>query len=271
MNRFYALIAAALFVMPAVASAQVVNDSFRVVTRITPDPRVDTLLGQSIDWGGQPPPGGITADLVMADDGLGGNLGCEAFANAGDMVGKIAFIQRGVCGFSVKAYWAQQAGAVAFIVYNDNRVPDDDCVSVIMAGVDSVAAVTIPGAFMERCVGINYEAAVNAGVTTINFGQYIETSIEPGPITQSTVYAARPNPFSVSTEFGVQLVRTQDVKVEVFNTIGQRVALLHDGPLAAGSEVHEFTLEASSLPSGVYLYRVTGEDFVESRNVVLAR
>ena len=52
---------------------------------------------------------------------------------------------------------------------------------------------------------------------------------------------------------------------------GQRVALLHDGPLAAGSEVHEFTLEASSLPSGVYLYRVTGEDFVESRNVVLAR
>ena len=45
----------------------------------------------------------------------------------------------------------------------------------------------------------------------------------------------------------------------------------HDGPLAAGSVVHHFTLEATDLPSGVYLYRVTGEDFVETRNVVLAR
>jgi hypothetical protein len=274
MKRFYAIIAAALFVMPAVASAQAVNDSFRVITRNSPSPRTDTVFGQVSDWGGQPPVGGITANLVYVDDGLGGRLACEAIANAGDIAGNIAFISRGVCGFSVKAYWAQQAGAVGFIIHNDDRVPDTDCGEtnglVLMAGVDSAASVTIPGAFFERCLWADYGPLVEAGGVNVTMNPLL-TTIEPGPITASTVHAARPNPFSTSTEFGVQLIRTQDVRVEVFNAIGQRVALLHDGPLAAGSVVHHFTLEATDLPSGVYLYRVTGEDFVETRNVVLAR
>jgi hypothetical protein len=113
---------------------------------------------------------------------------------------------------------------------------------------------------------------VNVRLEQACLGGPCPVAIEPGPIVGNhLIHVARPNPFRSSMEFGVQLRNTQDVLVEVFNTIGQRVAVLHDGALAGGNDVHEFTLDAATLPSGVYLYRVTGEDFVETHNVVLSR
>jgi hypothetical protein len=46
-------------------------------------------------------------------------LGCSAFP-AGAFAGKAALIQRGTCGFSVKARNAQQAGATMVIIYNNS-------------------------------------------------------------------------------------------------------------------------------------------------------
>ena len=60
------------------------------------------------------------------------------------------------------------------------------------------------------------------------------------------------------------------VRVEVFDLFGRSVAVLHDGVLR-GQERKLFRIDGSALPSGIYLYRVTGETFVESRRVVLAR
>ncbi len=281
MKRFYALAAVGLFLSPCVVQAQVVDSTLRVIERISPDPRQDSALGQSPDWGGQPPlPDGITSRLVYVDDGFGDHRGCVAPANAAELVGNIALISRGLCEFGHKALRAQEAGAIAFIVHNcpfgttDCASTGDDELINMGAGV-SGDSVTIPGAFISynQALAANYPALVEntANVVMVNLEPAIVVAIEPTPIARSTVYPARPNPFSVSTEFGVQLLRTQDVRVEVFNALGQRVALLHDGALAAGSDVHEFSLEASALPSGVYLYRVTGEDFVETNSVVLAR
>lgn len=60
----------------------------------------------------------LTADLVLVDDGTTSpSLGCNAITN--DLTGKIAVIDRGTCNFSVKAYNAQNAGAIAVIVVNN--------------------------------------------------------------------------------------------------------------------------------------------------------
>ena len=60
----------------------------------------------------------ITADLVLVDDGSASpSLGCNAISN--NLIGKIAVIDRGTCNFSVKAYNAQNAGAIAVIVINN--------------------------------------------------------------------------------------------------------------------------------------------------------
>ena len=87
----------------------------------------------------------------------------------------------------------------------------------------------------------------------------------PAPFVLS---AAHPNPFSAATRFTLRLAREQHVRVEVFNVLGQRVRLLHDGPLEAG-EPHAFAFEGAGLPSGLYLYRARGERFVATRQVTL--
>jgi hypothetical protein len=65
----------------------------------------------------------ITANVVAAQDasnaaGPATNDGCTAFTNAAAIAGNIALIQRGTCGFAVKARNATNAGAVGVIIYN---------------------------------------------------------------------------------------------------------------------------------------------------------
>lgn len=82
--------------------------------------------------------------------------------------------------------------------------------------------------------------------------------------------AAYPNPFTTATTFSLRVQEPQEVKVEVYNMLGQRVKQLYQGPLDSG-ETRSFTFEAGSLPSGIYLYRVTGETFTASRQITLLR
>ncbi len=55
----------------------------------------------------------------------------------------------------------------------------------------------------------------------------------------------------------------------MFDLLGRRVAVLHDGPLTAAE--HTFAFHASTLPAGVYVVRATGEGFAETRRVTLTR
>ena len=82
--------------------------------------------------------------------------------------------------------------------------------------------------------------------------------------------AAYPNPFNPRTQFTLEVRQAQEVRVEVFNLLGQRVRLLHEGPLEAGRE-HHFTFEAGDLPSGLYLFRAQGETFFSSGQVTLLK
>lgn len=82
--------------------------------------------------------------------------------------------------------------------------------------------------------------------------------------------AAHPNPFRAYTTFTLQVPSTQQVRISLFNMLGQRVRLLYEGPVMAG-EPHSFTIEAGTLPSGLYLYRAQGEHFEATRRVTLVR
>ena len=64
-----------------------------------------------------------------------------------------------------------------------------------------------------------------------------------------------PNPFNPQTTIGFSLPEAATVRLTVYDLLGRRVALLVDGNLAAGK--HEVRFDASNLPSGQYLYRLT--------------
>ena len=82
--------------------------------------------------------------------------------------------------------------------------------------------------------------------------------------------AAHPNPFTNQARFSLEVAEAQPVSVVVYDVMGREVARLHDGPLAAGSR-HDFAVEGASLASGVYLVRVLGEHFAETKRLTLIR
>jgi hypothetical protein len=83
--------------------------------------------------------------------------------------------------------------------------------------------------------------------------------------------AAYPNPFSerATVEFAAR-ADGEDVTVALYNTLGQRVRVLHDGPIP-GSETQTLTLEAGSLSSGTYFVRLVGEEGTRTQTVTLVR
>ncbi|HLP18332.1 MAG TPA: glycoside hydrolase family 9 protein [Bacteroidota bacterium] len=64
-----------------------------------------------------------------------------------------------------------------------------------------------------------------------------------------------PNPFNPSTVITVTIPERSRVVVDIFDTTGRRVAGLLNGELSAGT--HDVAFDATGLPSGVYLYRMT--------------
>jgi subtilisin len=78
-----------------------------------------------------------------------------------------------------------------------------------------------------------------------------------------------PNPFASATTLRYSLPRAADVRLEVFDALGRRVATLAAGEQAAGT--HEVTWEVSSLASGVYIARLVAADAVETQRLTLLR
>jgi hypothetical protein len=104
--------------------------------------------------------------VIVADplDGcMGGADGAPAdtltgnFAD-GTMDGKIALIRRGTCFFTTKTINAQNAGAIAVVVYNDDRPG-----TVVMSGPD--VGITIPAIFITGDDGEVLNAAVTEDPT----------------------------------------------------------------------------------------------------------
>jgi len=78
-----------------------------------------------------------------------------------------------------------------------------------------------------------------------------------------------PNPFNPTTIIRYGLPQRSAVKLEVYNTLGQRVAELENGERESG--YHEVRFDGSNLASGIYFYRLQAGSFVRSMKLLLLR
>ena len=81
--------------------------------------------------------------------------------------------------------------------------------------------------------------------------------------------AIRPNPFSGRATIAYRLPEATDVRLEVYDLLGRRVAVLAEGERSA--RTHTVTLDGSGLASGVYLVRLLAGDRQDTRQVVVVR
>jgi len=78
-----------------------------------------------------------------------------------------------------------------------------------------------------------------------------------------------PNPFNPITTITYTLPRGAQVRLSIYNALGEVVATLVDGNHAAGT--FKTTWDASGLSSGVYFYRITTGEYAQTRKMVLMR
>jgi hypothetical protein len=78
-----------------------------------------------------------------------------------------------------------------------------------------------------------------------------------------------PNPFNPETKITYNLKNSTSVKITVYDRLGREVVVLVDENQSEGE--HSVTFNASSLPSGVYFYRIKTPEKVEVRKMVFTK
>ena len=85
-----------------------------------------------------------------------------------------------------------------------------------------------------------------------------------------TLGSAYPNPFTNEVTLTLRVDQPQHVRATLYDLLGRRIAVLHDGPVAAGSPL-DISVSGASLQPAVYFVRIEGEEFVTTQRVVKAR
>jgi hypothetical protein len=91
---------------------------------------------------------------------------------------------------------------------------------------------------------------------------------------QNELRGNAPNPFDGATTLSYVLATDQEVTLSIYNVLGQRVRTLVQGRKKRG--LHRVTWDGTTeygqpAGSGVYFYRLQGEDFTATRKMVLVR
>ena len=87
--------------------------------------------------------------------------------------------------------------------------------------------------------------------------------------TEFALYQNYPNPFNPSTTIKYEIPTAAHVSLKVYDVLGQVVAALVDEEQGAGYKSMVF--DATHLPSGIYLCRVTAGTFLDVKKLVLVK
>ncbi len=101
----------------------------------------------------------------------------------------------------------------------------------------------------------------NTGIVSVEASELIPDKYE--------LFQNYPNPFNPETIIKFALPKAADVKLDVFNLLGQHVATLLNAKKMAG--YHSVSFNATRLSSGLYFYTITTNQFHEVKKMLLIK
>jgi hypothetical protein len=89
------------------------------------------------------------------------------------------------------------------------------------------------------------------------------------PVHSFALYQNYPNPFNPSTRIRYAIEKESTVLLKVYDILGNDIATLVSGVKPAG--IYEVTFDAENLPGGIYFYRLTANQFSETKKLILIK
>ncbi|MHA2100963.1 MAG: M28 family peptidase [Candidatus Kariarchaeaceae archaeon] len=105
-------------------------------------------------------------------------------------------------------------------------------------------------------------------------GQYLYSQIIEVEVLGSFLLAQNyPNPFNPSTTISFSIPESGNIKLSIYNLIGEEVAILKEGFAEAGRYDVEFRVQstAGGLPSGIYFYKLQLGNFIQVKKMSLMK
>ena len=201
-----------------------------------------------------------TVDVVLGSNGLADYTWCNSDSlTSGDGYAVACYVNQ--AGDSITVRRGNMTGSLGTFFYKVNSVNASGVLvpvcAVYKVGTSKWAAMAYAG-YGPQNVYFDSEQLIT-GIKQIG-------NTVPGRYELSQNY---PNPFNPVTNINFSIPKAGQVKLVVFDIAGREAAVLVNEELSPGSYVVDF--DASKLASGVYLYKLTTEEFSDVKKMILVK
>jgi hypothetical protein len=152
------------------------------------------------------------------------------------------------------------------------QISSNMCVKYIPSSTTGLKAVWhLDSNFVDSISSYNGSALGNVGFDTMTFCPIVTgiTGKETGIPESYKLSQNYPNPFNPSTNIEFSIPKNGYVELKIYNLLGKEVATLVSDPYQAGSYIVSF--DASTLSSGIYFYKISVNDFVDTKKMMLIK
>ncbi len=87
--------------------------------------------------------------------------------------------------------------------------------------------------------------------------------------TKFALWKNYPNPFNPSTTIKYDVAASTEIEIALFDVLGRQLSIVVSGPHSAGT--YQVVFDASSLPSGIYVYVMRSASFMDSKTMTLVK
>jgi hypothetical protein len=133
---------------------------------------------------------------------------------------------------------------------------------IAMAGVDPLGTVVLTVTVESMPSALELTGAMNDEPFAVT------AKVVPLPVEYSLAQNY-PNPFNPVTSIEYALPEAAEVKVEVYNVLGQVIEVLVESGQEAG--YYKVEWDATDMASGVYFYRIAANDFTSTKRMILMK
>jgi hypothetical protein len=105
----------------------------------------------------------------------------------------------------------------------------------------------------------------------VEFHNGISSAGDPVIPADNKLYPNYPNPFNPSTTISFQLREPGKMTLELYDLIGQKVAVLLEGYMEAGHHGVKLNSDEYNLSGGVYFYKINAGNFTSVKKLILIK